>query len=184
MAALSINTHGWIHVDVTICLHILIFMVVTYWTRGWRYIILSWTVFSPTKWLRHSQPWLCSSAWSCQHCRQSSVPRRACWWYRSKSVSSNTCVVILFSVFNSSLWLFFLSSWDIDNTTDSVSYIISGVNSSAEMFDKLWFYRYEPCPVEGCPQLPDPNDQPLEDKYVLNYAVPLIANLGHSFIHL
>ncbi len=58
------------------------------------------------------------------------------------------------------------SSWFIDNTTDTVSYIISGLNSSLTMLDRAWTYSYEPCPVEGCPLPPDPNSGPLEDKYV------------------
>ena len=53
----------------------------------------------------------------------------------------------------------------MDNTTDMVSYIISGLNSSMAMLDREWSYSYEPCPVEGCPQPPDPNNQPVEEKY-------------------
>lgn len=51
----------------------------------------------------------------------------------------------------------------MNNITDSVYYLISGLNTTSEMLDRLWTYSYEPCPVDGCPQPPDPNDQPLEE---------------------
>ena len=62
---------------------------------------------------------------------------------------------------------FFLhSSWHIDNTTtNSTTYLITGINRTQQYFDTVWGYSYEPCPIDGCPDPPDPNAGPQEDKY-------------------
>ena len=46
--------------------------------------------------------------------------------------------------------------------------IVSGINVTESIFDRKWSYRYEPCPIDGCPQPPDPNNQPQETKYGSN----------------
>ena len=52
----------------------------------------------------------------------------------------------------------------MNNITESVTYLISGVNQTEPYFDLKWDYSYEPCPVAGCPDPVDPDAGPLEEK--------------------
>ena len=62
------------------------------------------------------------------------------------------------------------SSWFIDNTTNTttVTYLLTGANSTLRYSNILYHYSYEACPRSGCPS-PPRSGGPVDLKLVVIY---------------
>ena len=69
---------------------------------------------------------------------------------------------------NISIVVSYYSSWYIDNTTNitTVTYLLTGANSTLSYSDVLYRYSYEACPRSGCPSPPRPGG-PIDAKLVI-----------------
>lgn len=83
---------------------------------------------------------------------------------------------------NKKMWricIFFFvdSSWFINNVTNTVTYLITGGNFTAEDNNVTYTYSYEPCPPNGCPP-PGIDYGPYESRYNAICHIPYIRKFS------